>query len=284
MVNFCLKSAPFAFIYAIFTSVDLDPYSEYGSGSTKLLNTDPIWIRIQNTGFNYKICNLYSTRLQVFPPGRRHAGVGVGLRGPGGGAARLPGGRLGRGGRAAGLAHAASPATSAARLKAGAAVARHRRRRRIITIDRRLAVHILPAAAAGQAVVQPARRRRRCRHVSSIVSGGGSGCAASALQGVGRPRQAGRLGRRVVADNVLNLVCVGVEEGKAGGAEPDPLPVLGPEAVHEGDHLPLHFDHLLKAVLHVSNVLTVDEFKTRFSWKMMHTKFIANGTINKINK
>ena len=49
MVNFCLKSAPFAFIYPIFTSVDLDPYSEYGSGSTQLLNTDPVWIRGSTT-------------------------------------------------------------------------------------------------------------------------------------------------------------------------------------------------------------------------------------------
>ena len=39
-------------IYAIFTSVD--PYSEYGSGSTKFLNTDPIWIlnQIHNTAVN----------------------------------------------------------------------------------------------------------------------------------------------------------------------------------------------------------------------------------------
>ena len=35
--------------YPIFTCVDLDPYSEYRSGYTKLLNTDPIWIRIRNT-------------------------------------------------------------------------------------------------------------------------------------------------------------------------------------------------------------------------------------------
>ena len=30
--------------------MDPDPYSEYGSGSRKLLNTDPIRIRIHNTG------------------------------------------------------------------------------------------------------------------------------------------------------------------------------------------------------------------------------------------
>ena len=36
-------------IYPIFTSVDPDPHSEYGSVSTKFLNTDPIWIRIHNT-------------------------------------------------------------------------------------------------------------------------------------------------------------------------------------------------------------------------------------------
>ena len=41
--------------YPIFTCVDPDPYSEYGSGSTKLLNKDPIRIRfriqIHNTAF-----------------------------------------------------------------------------------------------------------------------------------------------------------------------------------------------------------------------------------------
>ena len=36
-------------IYPIFTCVDLDPYSEYGSGSTKFLSKDPIWIRILNS-------------------------------------------------------------------------------------------------------------------------------------------------------------------------------------------------------------------------------------------
>ena len=35
--------------YPIFTCVDPDPYSKYGSGSTKLLNKDPIRIRIHNT-------------------------------------------------------------------------------------------------------------------------------------------------------------------------------------------------------------------------------------------
>ena len=36
-----------------YTCVDPDPYSEYGSGSTKLLNTDPIRIRIHKTASNY---------------------------------------------------------------------------------------------------------------------------------------------------------------------------------------------------------------------------------------
>ena len=34
----------------MFAYVDPDPYSEYGYGSRKLLNTDPIRIRIHNTG------------------------------------------------------------------------------------------------------------------------------------------------------------------------------------------------------------------------------------------
>ena len=36
--------------YPIFTCVDLDPNSEYGSGYTKVLKTYPIWIRIHHTG------------------------------------------------------------------------------------------------------------------------------------------------------------------------------------------------------------------------------------------
>ena len=39
--------------YPIFTCVDPNPYWEYVSGSTKLLNTDPIRIRIHNTATRY---------------------------------------------------------------------------------------------------------------------------------------------------------------------------------------------------------------------------------------
>ena len=38
-------------IYPMFTYVDSDSYSKYGSGSTKVLNTDPIWIRIHKTAY-----------------------------------------------------------------------------------------------------------------------------------------------------------------------------------------------------------------------------------------
>ena len=43
MVIFGLNLTPFASIYPLFSCVDLemDPYSVYGSGYTKLLNTDP---------------------------------------------------------------------------------------------------------------------------------------------------------------------------------------------------------------------------------------------------
>ena len=56
MVNLCLQSSILhllPIIYPIFTCVDPDRYSEYGSGSKKLLNigNDLIWIRIHNTGF-----------------------------------------------------------------------------------------------------------------------------------------------------------------------------------------------------------------------------------------
>ena len=51
--NFCLLCyrTCFASFYPIFTCVD--PYSEYGSGSTKFLITDPIWIWIHNTGSTF---------------------------------------------------------------------------------------------------------------------------------------------------------------------------------------------------------------------------------------
>ena len=48
-------------IYPMFTCVDSDSYSKYGSGSTKVLNTDPIWIRILNTGYLAK----FSFRIQI---------------------------------------------------------------------------------------------------------------------------------------------------------------------------------------------------------------------------
>ena len=35
-------------IFSIFTCLDPDPYSEYGSRSTRVLNADQIWIRIHN--------------------------------------------------------------------------------------------------------------------------------------------------------------------------------------------------------------------------------------------
>ena len=51
MLILCLQS-PFVYNLSyiiIFTCVDPDLYSEYGSRSTKVLNTDPICIRIHNT-------------------------------------------------------------------------------------------------------------------------------------------------------------------------------------------------------------------------------------------
>ena len=52
MVNLFFQSYTICLnFYFIFTCVDPDPHSEYGSGSTKILNTYPILIWIHNTGF-----------------------------------------------------------------------------------------------------------------------------------------------------------------------------------------------------------------------------------------
>ena len=45
---------PLHLTYHMFTCMNPDHYLEYGSGSTKLLNTDSILIRIGNTQFNPK--------------------------------------------------------------------------------------------------------------------------------------------------------------------------------------------------------------------------------------
>ena len=76
---------------------------------------------------------------------------------------------------------------------------------------------------------------------------------------------AGGLGGGVGAHDVLDIVCVGVEESECRGSQPYPLVVLGPEPVHQGHHLPLHLDHLVKVLFHVGLVLAMDEFVTRFS-------------------
>ena len=53
MVNLCLKYYTFCpLFYPIFTCMEPDPYWEYGS--TKLLNMDPIRIRIHNTACRVK--------------------------------------------------------------------------------------------------------------------------------------------------------------------------------------------------------------------------------------
>ena len=44
-----LKTLNLPPFYPIFACVDTDPYFKYESGSRKLLNTDPIRIRIHNT-------------------------------------------------------------------------------------------------------------------------------------------------------------------------------------------------------------------------------------------
>lgn len=50
----------------------------------------------------------------------------------------------------------------------------------------------------------------------------------------------------VGADDVLDLVRVGVLEGEAAGADQHPLPVLGAESIHDRQHLAFELHHLRK--------------------------------------
>ena len=45
-----LSASNFSYNYGTCVDPDRDPHSKYRSRSTKLLNTDPIWIRIHNNG------------------------------------------------------------------------------------------------------------------------------------------------------------------------------------------------------------------------------------------
>ena len=47
--DYVLNLTPFASNLSYIYLTRLDPYSDYGSGSTKVLITSPIWIRIHNT-------------------------------------------------------------------------------------------------------------------------------------------------------------------------------------------------------------------------------------------
>ena len=63
---FCLSAQHF---FPISYYVDPDPFSEYESGSTKLLKTDPIWIRIDCTVLKIKLwtSNLFSSGSHAAP-------------------------------------------------------------------------------------------------------------------------------------------------------------------------------------------------------------------------
>lgn len=50
----------------------------------------------------------------------------------------------------------------------------------------------------------------------------------------------------VGADDVLDLIRVGVLEGEAAGADQQPLSVLGAEPIHDRQHLALQLNHLKK--------------------------------------
>lgn len=50
----------------------------------------------------------------------------------------------------------------------------------------------------------------------------------------------------VGADDVLDLIRVGVLEGEAAGTDQQPLPVLGAEPIHDRQHLALQLNHLQK--------------------------------------
>lgn len=50
----------------------------------------------------------------------------------------------------------------------------------------------------------------------------------------------------VGADDVLDLIGIGVLEGEAAGTDQQPLPVLGAEPIHDRQHLALQLNHLQK--------------------------------------
>lgn len=63
----------------------------------------------------------------------------------------------------------------------------------------------------------------------------------------------------VGADDVLDLIRVGVLEGEAAGADQHPLPVLGSEPIHDRQHLAFQLDHLLEALPQMALILGVAE-------------------------
>lgn len=72
----------------------------------------------------------------------------------------------------------------------------------------------------------------------------GRGLCREGLQDPGRVVHVLDVG--VGADDVLNLVGVGVLEGEAARADQQPLPVLGAEPIHDRQHLPFQLHHLSK--------------------------------------
>jgi len=134
------------------------------------------------------------------------------------------------------------------------------------------ACRVHPAGACREAVVQA--------RVGRVAVVGGAGSVDRGGGGDGRHRRVERrdcrrasgaavFGRRVGADDVLEIVRVGVEEGERVGPEPEPLAVLGSEPVHEVHDLALHLDHTLETLLHVRPVLGVDEVEARLAQKLL---------------
>lgn len=90
------------------------------------------------------------------------------------------------------------------------------------------------------------------------------------------------LGRCVCADDVFHLIRVRIKESECRRPEPDPITGLGPDSVHDRHDLSFEFQHLLKTLLHMANVLRVEEIKAYLAQQFRRgiSKQIKNSLVD----